>query len=73
MQFKEVRQAISYALEELKNKRLINDDEAKKLQELYEKDSRDIKEIFYEIISEKMPTFASEMQKCTLKVQQHKA
>lgn len=43
------RQAISYALEELKNKRLINDDEAKKLQELYEKDSRDIKEIFYEI------------------------
>lgn len=43
------RQAISYALEELKNKHLINDDEAKKLQELYEKDSRDIKEIFYEI------------------------
>lgn len=43
------RQAISYAIEELKNKRLINDDEAKKLQELYEKDSRDIKEIFYEI------------------------
>ncbi len=43
------RQAISYALEELKNKRLINDDEAKKLQELYEKDSRDIREIFYEI------------------------
>lgn len=43
------RQAISYALEELKNKYLINDDEAKKLQELYEKDSRDIKEIFYEI------------------------
>lgn len=41
--------AISYALEELKNKHLINDDEAKKLQELYEKDSRDIKEIFYEI------------------------
>ncbi len=41
--------AISYALEELKSKRLINDDEAKKLQELYEKDSRDIKEIFYEI------------------------
>ena len=33
----------------VKNKRLINDDEAKKLQELYEKDSRDIKEIFYEI------------------------
>lgn len=43
------RQAIGYALEELKNKHLINDDEAKKLQELYEKDSRDIKEIFYEI------------------------
>ena len=43
------RQAISYAVEELKNKHLINDDEAKKLQELYEKDSRDIKEIFYEI------------------------
>ena len=43
------RQVISYALEELKNKYLINDDEAKKLQELYEKDSRDIKEIFYEI------------------------
>ena len=43
------RQAISYALEELKNKYLINDDEVKKLQELYEKDSRDIKEIFYEI------------------------
>ncbi len=43
------RKAIGYALEELKNKHLINDDEAKKLQELYEKDSRDIKEIFYEI------------------------
>lgn len=43
------RQAIGYALEELKNKHLINDDEAKKLQELYEKDSRDIKVIFYEI------------------------
>ena len=43
------RHAISYALEELKNKRLINEDEAKKLQELYEKDSRNIKEIFYEI------------------------
>lgn len=43
------RQAISYALEELKNKHLINDDEAKKLQELYEKDNRDIKVIFYEI------------------------
>ena len=28
------RQAISYALEELKNKRLINDDEAKKLKKL---------------------------------------
>ena len=41
--------AIGYALEELKNKHLINDDEAKKLQSLYEKDSRDIKEIFYEI------------------------
>ena len=43
------RQVISYALEELKNKYLINDDEAKKLQELYEKDNRDIKVIFYEI------------------------
>lgn len=43
------RKAIGYALEELKNKHLINDDEAKKLQELYEKDSRDIKVIFYEI------------------------
>lgn len=43
------KEAIGYALEELKNKRLINDDEAKKLQELYEKDNRDIKEIFYEI------------------------
>lgn len=41
--------AIGYAIEELKNKHLINDDEAKKLQELYEKDSRDIKVIFYEI------------------------
>lgn len=43
------KEAIGYALEELKSKRLINDDEAKKLQELYEKDNRDIKEIFYEI------------------------
>lgn len=43
------RQVINYALEELKNKYLINDDEAKKLQELYEKDNRDIKVIFYEI------------------------
>ena len=43
------RQAISYTLEELKNKYLINDDEAKKLQELYEKDNKDIKVIFYEI------------------------
>lgn len=43
------KEAIGYALEELKNKRLINDEESKSLQELYEKDNRGIKEIFYEI------------------------
>lgn len=65
------KQSIKLAIEELKNKDLIKDEEIRKLlEEAYLKDKRDLKEVFYEIkaltpneINKKINTMKNEEQK----------
>lgn len=65
------KQSIKLAIEELKNKGLIKDEEIRKLlEEAYLKDKRDLKEVFYEIkaltpneINKKINTMKNEEQK----------